>query len=152
MKRYSFRLERFLKLKRYVEREWEQRLAHISGICLEIENRIAYMGGEINRVMLEENPGGNTEIEEIDINELISREMYIYRLNSKISELQDELAKRREELQEVREKYLAASRERKVLEKLKEKKETEYYRLQKLDEIKTIDDLNNAKWAVISSK
>ncbi len=152
MKRYSFRLERFLKLKRYVEREWEQRLAYISGICLEIENRIAYMGGEINRVMLEENPGGNTEIEEIDINELISREMYIYRLNSKISELQDELAKRREELQEVREKYLAASRERKVLEKLKEKKETEYYRLQKLDEIKTIDDLNNAKWAVISSK
>ncbi len=140
MRRFQFRLEKILNLRKYREREWEQKLAVISGICLELENRIQMLNMEKQRVAFK------YSVEKgVDVSTLISRELYTLRIDKGIEELADELKKRREELEEVRKKYLEISKERKVLEKLKERQEKRYYEEQKLEEIKIIDDLNNAK-------
>jgi flagellar FliJ protein len=47
-------------------------------------------------------------------------------------------------MEKVREKYLQAAKERKVLDKLKERRADEYYEKQKDEEFKTMDDLNTA--------
>jgi hypothetical protein len=47
MRRFQFRLERFLELRRWKEREWEIALAKILGECLLLENRIAEITAEI---------------------------------------------------------------------------------------------------------
>ncbi len=140
MKRFQFRLEKILNLRRYREREWEQKLAVISGICIGLENRIEMLKREKERVAFRYVVGTN-----MDVSTLVSRELYTLRINKGIEELEEELEKRREELEEVRKKYLEVSKERKVLEKLKERQESKYYYEQKLEDIKVVDDLNNAK-------
>ncbi len=140
MRRFQFRLEKILNLRKYREREWEQKLAVISGICIELENRIKMLTMEKQRVAFRYAIGT-----EVDVSTLISRELYTLRIDKGIEELEQELAKRKKELEEVRKRYLEVSKERKVLEKLKERQEKKYYYEQKLEEIKIIDDLNNAK-------
>ncbi len=140
MKRFQFRLEKLLNLRRYREREWEQKLAVISGICIELENRIRTLEMEKNRISLLY--GGESSI---NVSTLVSRELYVFRLNRGIEELGTELEEKRRELEKVRAKYLEVSRDRKVLEKLKVRLEKKYYKEQKLEEIKVIDDLTNAK-------
>jgi flagellar biosynthesis chaperone FliJ len=48
------------------------------------------------------------------------------------------------ELEEVRGRYLEAARERKVLDRLKDRRAGEYYEHQRDEEYKAIDDLNTA--------
>ena len=138
MKRFRFRLEKILNLRRYREREWEQKLAVISGICLELENRIKMLHVEKERVIANYGSGS-------DISSMVSRDLYLFRLDRGMEELGEELQKKRKELERVREEYLRVSGERKVLEKLKERQEKNYYKRERLEEIKVIDDLNNAK-------
>ena len=52
MRRFQFRLERFLELRRWKEREWEIALAKILGECLLLEKRIAEIAAEISASML----------------------------------------------------------------------------------------------------
>jgi len=61
MRRFQFRLERFLDLRRWKEREWEIALAKILGECLLLENRITEIGEEIgsSRELVEPYPGRN---------------------------------------------------------------------------------------------
>ena len=49
MQRFQFRLERLLDLRKYREREWELKLAEITGICLMIRRRIEEIHQEITR-------------------------------------------------------------------------------------------------------
>ena len=54
------------------------------------------------------------------------------------------LVEKRREMEKVRLKYLEASKERKVLDKLKERRSGEYYDRQRDEEFKTLDDLNSS--------
>ena len=47
MRRFQFRLERFLDLRRWKEREWEIRLAQATGKVVLLKNRIEEIGAEI---------------------------------------------------------------------------------------------------------
>ena len=46
----------------------------------------------------------------------------------------------------MRKEYLEASKERKVLDKLKERQEGEFYREQLREEVKGMDDISNAMY------
>jgi len=46
----------------------------------------------------------------------------------------------------VQKKYQEVSRDKKVLEKLKDKREAEYYTQAKLEEFKITDDLNSSQF------
>jgi flagellar FliJ protein len=140
MRRFSFRLERFLELRRYKEREWELALARVLGQCLLLKNRISQIVVEID---VERSRLFGAE-RRIDVEAMGLRELYIRRLSREKEKNEVVLAEKTVELEQVRSKYLEAAKERKVLDKLKERKQTEYYEKQKDEDFKTIDDMNTA--------
>ncbi len=75
---------------------------------------------------------------------MAGRERYVQRLAAERERKTVELAVRKREMEEVRVHYLQAARDRKVLDKLKERRAGEYYERQRDEEYKTIDDLNTA--------
>ena len=157
MRRFQFRLERFLELRRWKEREWEIALAKVQGECLLLANRIEEITAQIGASRLasyvSETPGmpgtprrpGMPGVpRRIDVESMARRELYIMRLARERERTQETLVERQKELEKVRVKYLEASKERKVLDKLKERKAEDYYAHQIDEEFKTIDDMNTA--------
>ena len=140
MRRFQFRLERFLDLRRWKEREWEIALAKVLGECLLLEKRIVEIGEEIAASRL----AGFVDGTRIDIEGMARRELYILRLARERERTAATLVERRKELEKVRAKYLEASKERKVLDKLKERRSDEYYEHQLDEEFKAIDDMNTS--------
>ena len=140
MRRFQFRLERFLELRRWKEREWEIALAKILGECLLLENRIREIGELIGQSRLAVFQTGSR----IDVQAMARRELYVQRLAVERERRKVTLAEKRVEQERVRARYLEAAKERKVLDKLKERRSDEYYHRQLDEEFRTIDDLNTA--------
>jgi flagellar FliJ protein len=140
VRRFQFRLERFLELRRWKERQWEIALARIQGVCLSLERRIAEIGEEIGASRLVD----YTEGPRIDVEAMARRELYVLRLARERERARVTLVEKRKELAKVLASYLEASRDRKVLDKLKERRAEEYYDRQLDEEFKTVDDMNTA--------
>jgi flagellar protein FliJ len=140
VRRFQFRLERFLELRRWKERQWEIALAKILGACLNLERRITEIGEEIGASRLV----GYTDGLRIDVEAMARRELYVLRLARERERTREDLTIKRVELEKVRASYLEAARERKVLDKLKERRSGEYYDRQIDEEFKTADDMNSA--------
>ena len=140
MRRFQFRLERFLELRRWKEREWEIALAKVLGECLLLEKRISEIAAEVSASFLSVFRTGTL----VDIEGMARRELYVLRLARERERTEEELAVKRAELEQVRGKYVEAARARKVLDKLKERRAGDYYEHQLDEEFKTIDDINTA--------
>ncbi len=140
MRRFQFRLERFLELRRWKERECELALAKVLGECLLLERRIADIAAEISASFLSTFTAGAV----IDIEGMTRRELYVQRLARERERTAEELAGKRVELEKVREKYVEAAKARKVLDKLKERRSEDYYERQLDEEFKAIDEINTA--------
>ena len=141
MRRFRFRLERFLDLRRWKEREWEIRLAHATGKVIVLKNRIAEIGAEIGASYGSSFTTGAA----VDIGAMARRELYVQRLAAERERRTAELAIRTREMEEVRGHYLEAARDRKVLDKLKDRRAGEYYERQRDEEYTAIDDMNTAR-------
>jgi flagellar FliJ protein len=140
MRRFHFRLERFLELKRHTERDWELALARVLGQALLLRRRITEIDGEVaGSYALSFRAGGL-----IDVRAMAGRELYVRRLTVEKGRTEEALEEKNRELEEVRAKYLEAAKERKVLDKLRERTEAEYYERQRDEEFKSIDDMNTA--------
>lgn len=140
MRRFRFRLERFLDLRRWKERERELALAKVLGEVMLLEKRIAEIGELIAGSLFGEFRRENR----IDVQAMARRELYAQRLARERESRREELAVKRGELDEARARYLEASKERKVLEKLRERREKEYYEQALDEEYREVDDLNTA--------
>ncbi|MBN1799275.1 MAG: flagellar export protein FliJ [Spirochaetales bacterium] len=138
MKRFQFRLEKLLKIRQYREREWELKLADITGQCLVLEKKIVISKDNISHTLDERSALGGT----IDIYDLIANEMYIARMKQAIVNAGIELEQKKREREKVRKKFLEASKQKKILEKLKQRKEQEYYKEAKKEEFKNVDEIN----------
>ena len=135
MRRFHFRLEKILTIRKHREREAELVLAEITGICMALRNGIEERKTEMALFR-------GAEAGSVDLRWLQARELYRRRLTREIEDLSTRLAEREKERDEKTLLYLAASRERKVLDKLKERKGREYYAAQSAEEIKVIDDIS----------
>ena len=140
MRRFQFRLERFLELRRWKEREWELALAKVLGECLLLERRIAEIAAEVSASFFSEFRKGNS----IDIDSMMRRELYVQRLAIERERTQAALQEKRAQLEDVRAKYMEAAKARKVLDKLKDRQAAASYERQIDEEFKTIDDINTA--------
>ena len=140
MRRFQFRLERFLELRRWKERECELALAKVLGECLLLERRIADIAAEISASFLSTFTTGAV----IDVEGMARRELYVQRLARERERTAEELAGKRVELEKVREKYVEAAKARKVLDKLKERRSEDYYERQLDEEFKAIDEINTS--------
>jgi len=140
MKRFQFRLEKLLNLRRYYEREWELKLADISGRCLVVKNEI---------LEREKNIADSLSLRHVRKGELkpwdfLEYELYMARMRQEKKELEERLLKLKEEEAKVRQGYLEALKARKTLEKLKERRQNEYYHMARYEEFKLIDEINNS--------
>ncbi|MBN1524454.1 MAG: flagellar export protein FliJ [Spirochaetales bacterium] len=140
MRKFQFRLERILEIRRYHEREWELKLAEITGKCILLENQIVLCRKNIYDSLGDRSvaPGF------IDMVFFIEHELFVAKMKQSILEYSKELEVRNQEREKVKEIYIEFSKKRKVLEKLKERREAEYYAMQRKEEFKTLDEINTS--------
>ena len=136
MRRFKFRLEELLRIRRHIEHGWEMKLAEATGICARLEGRIREL-----REDREANTACSLEGILYPLTDLLARGLYAARLEGEIKSAGKELAAGIRERDKVNVAYLAASRDRKVLEKLEERKAAEYYRTQLREEGKALDEI-----------
>lgn len=140
MKRFQFRLERLLKIRQYREREWEVKLAVASRACIELEQEIDGLSRE--RAVTTLGPTrGEDRSTLLDLEDLLARRNYLVYLDNRTRELSETLAVRELERDEVRSKLAEASRARKVLDKLKERRNGEYNREAARHTAKVLDEV-----------
>ena len=141
MRQFQFRLERILSLRRHREKEWERKLAAITGICINLERRVKNLIYEKHRVLHDRFSSKQA------LQALFIFDLYIRRLDREAERLQLELAENEVKRQEVEKEFLEASKNRKVLQKLKEREHTRYRKKQLLEEITSNDDINTGATA-----
>lgn len=141
MRKFSFNLERLLKIREHEEQESEIILGKAVTECVRIEREMQHRTNEIDRILKKR--GNLDSCEDL----LFSMEMYKRRMNKDLKQFGKELEKAEAERDKVRENYLEVSKRRKVLSKLKEKREAEYYKQQIKIEHDLLDEMNNGRAA-----
>ena len=136
MRRFSFSLEKVLELRRYRERQWEHKLAEVTGRVVAVDREIREWQAERSVTTAYHTLPGR-----LDMSRLWAREDYLGRVESRLLELRSRRAGLETELAKVREDYLAASSARKALSRLEERRRDEYYRAALKDENRTLDEI-----------
>jgi flagellar export protein FliJ len=135
VKRFSFRLERVLELRRYDETLAEARLGEKSAVC----SRLGLSLEANARATLEAarerfRPGGNAADHR-------AGELYSVRLSQERERLMKALAAAEAERETARAAYVEASKAKEIVAKLREREEGAYYKTVSREETKTMDDL-----------
>jgi flagellar FliJ protein len=137
MKRFAFKLQKLLELREFKERQAELDLARITGTCVLLDNRLKAIAASKARVYKGRFTSGRT------LSDLFADEFYLVRLDSEKNRTLEERAKAELARLESQKKYLEASRDKKVLDKLREKRVHEYRKAAELEGVKIIDDIAN---------
>jgi flagellar FliJ protein len=142
MKPFNFPLQKVLNLREYYEDEAKIELGRAVGYLAELESRLAALAVERSRAAAAQfNPANSAAV--------IQQYMYyLLRLDNNKEQLLTEAAMAELKVEEAREVFLAASRERKVLDKLKEKGQNEHRRLILAGETKSLDDISQGAVSV----
>ncbi|MDR1507145.1 MAG: flagellar export protein FliJ [Treponema sp.] len=141
MKQFHFKLEKILALRLNKERETELELGKAIGTLADLENNIKRTAEE--KVLAAAARFGKTH----GVSEILSYDNYIRRLDSVKDALLTAAAKADLAVEEARALYIEASRDRKVLDKLKERREKEYRKKASAEEILTLDDISAGRFA-----
>jgi flagellar protein FliJ len=134
MRKFHFRLERILHIRRHTAKQKEIELAGAVTECLRIENEMEAVHQVRRAEVL--SPDHAT-----DMSYRISQSAYLSYLDHRTKTLSRELATAEQVREERKERYLEASREEKVLEKLRERQEAEHYKEQRRDETRLLDEI-----------
>lgn len=135
MKPFNFSLEKILDLRTYHEDEAKLELGRAIGVLSEIESKIAVIAKERAIALQDQfNPKNSAAV--------IQQYMfYIIRLDNTKEQLLKEAARAELEVEKAREVFIEASKERKVLDKLKEKRQKEHRKAWLTEEGKALDDI-----------
>ncbi|MDR1596220.1 MAG: flagellar export protein FliJ [Treponema sp.] len=135
MKRFRFDLRQVLELREYAEREAEIELGKAVGALNLIERHIASVAEARRHAAAERFATGN------GFAAIQSYDRYILRLDQTRDKLLMNAAQAELVVAEKRDIYLEASRERKILDKIKERRLGEYRKLAQAEENKELDDI-----------
>ena len=139
MKAFKYGLEKVLKLRKHYEDEAKIELGRAIGVLAELEQKLFALAGEINRAQEAQFSPQNTAAQ------IQQYTFYLIRLESLKEQLLMEAAKAEQVVEKAREAFIEASRERKVLDNLKEKKRKDHRKEMLAEETKTLDDISNSK-------
>ena len=134
MKKFNFNLEKILKLREHNENEAKIMLGRSLSILHELENKLMLLAKELSRAGEEQFSSGN------NVNIMQQYMFYLLRLENSKEILLEECANAELEVEKARNIYIEASRERKVLDKLKEKRIKEYKKEVQREENLLLDD------------
>jgi flagellar FliJ protein len=139
MKAFSFSREKVLDLRKFYENEAKIELGRAIGVLTGIESRINSLGEERARAAAAQFSPGNSAV-------MIQQYMfYLLRLDSVREQLLQEAALAEMKVEEARKAFLETSRERKILDKLREKQQKEYRKAVLAEETKVQDDLADGR-------
>ena len=124
------------------------KLAEATGRCLKLRYDIEQRERSIAQTILDRTQGVGL----LDLSLYQTGEMYMRRLSMEITALEQELEAEEARREEIQKGYLEASRRRKVLDRLREKREESYRREQKLEEFKSLDDINTSRAGQASTR
>jgi len=136
MRRFRFKLEKILELRRYTEQEWELKLAEVTGRVVAAEQEMMEWGQRRHGTR-RFHAGAGT----VDMLLMQSREDYVNRIDQRVLELTNQLVALETERMKVREGYVEASRKRKALTRLRERQADEYYRDALREEGRVLDEI-----------
>jgi flagellar FliJ protein len=135
MKRFNFKLRRLLELREHREDEAKIELGKAIGILTVIEQRIDATALERARAM--------TDRFSHNMDNFRGYDLYIRRLEQTAEKLQKEAALAELEVNEKRDLFIEASRDRKVLDKVKERRQQEHRKEMFADAAKELDDIGS---------
>ncbi|GHV67440.1 hypothetical protein AGMMS49928_04420 [Spirochaetia bacterium] len=141
MKRFNFTLEKLLEMRKFRERETEIELGRAMGILQNIENRLKDLAIQLSEA------AGQRFLPQNTLEVIQSYNTFISRLELTRDNLLKEAAEAETKVEEARVIYLEASRDRKVLDKLKERQQKEYKKAAAAAETKTLDDISGGVMA-----
>ena len=136
MRRFDFRLERILSLRKHTEDQAEQKLARVSG-------EYAQLQGELGRLTQEREATFQLgdAASRADINYRIAQSAYINYLESRSRDVESRRSEKAGELDAAQTEYREAMKQRKVLDNLKSRRSDEYYKEQRRAEGRELDDI-----------
>jgi len=140
VKRFRFNLEKVLELRQHHEQEAKNELGRAISILTAIENNIKQNALLHNQAAKERFTGINAPNNN-GILSMLAWDNYILRLEQEAQRLMEEAAQAELVVEEKRALYLEASRELKVMEKLREKREQEYRKEVLAAETRERDDM-----------
>jgi flagellar protein FliJ len=151
VKRFRFNLEKVLELRQYREVEAKNELGRAISILTAIENNIKQNALIHSQAVQQRFTGlANTDNGSDPVagmatgtaaSSMLAWDTYILRLEQEAERLMEEAARAEMVVEEKRNFYLEASRELKVMEKLKEKREKEYRKEFFAAETRELDDM-----------
>jgi len=137
MKPFIFSLEKVLGLRKFSEDEAKIELGRATGVLAELESRIRALAEERDGALAAQFSPGN------GVAEIQQYMVYLIRLDNTKERLLKEAAMAELKVEEARNAFLEASRERKVLDRLKERRQKDYRKLMLAEEAKTLDDISS---------
>ncbi len=140
MRKFQFNLEKILELRKYDEQQWELKLGEATGRCNALHRKTAC---KASRKQIFE----QRHLDTGDMRMFLYAENYTHRMDQEITELRAELEKAEAERQKLQEKFLEASKKRKILDKLKERQQQAYYKHEQKQEQKALDEISSARYA-----
>jgi flagellar FliJ protein len=135
MRRFKFSLEKALQLREYHEKETEIDLGHAVGALTQIEQAIDATTEERSAAAAERFSAG------FSVSDILTFDHYVQRLDAAKAHLAREAEKATARVENARGVYLEASRDRKVLSNVKERREKEYRKAVLAEETKVLDDI-----------
>lgn len=144
MRRFKFNLEKLLELRSFHERRAELVLAEKAGRCAILDDHLRETAQARSRTGREMFSAGRI------LEDYRAAELYIVRLDRDRDRLTEELARAELEREGARAVYIERHKAHEAIEKLKERRQTEYYRLAEREETKALDDL--ARRRVVEAK
>ena len=138
MRQFVFNLQKLLELREYYEREAEIELGRAVGALTAIENKIESITKEKHRIAEHFCAG-------YEANDILVADRYLQRLTVTKDMLLKEEEAADKKVEAAREIYIGASRDRKILDKVRETRRNEYHKAMLLEETKAIDDLIHSK-------
>jgi flagellar FliJ protein len=139
VKAFVFNLQKALDIRSYKEQETEIALGRAVRIQAEIEPQIKNLAAELFTAETRRFETGNSA------HDMRAWDLYITRLENTREDLFKSAAEAELITQTARENYIEASRNRKVLDKLKEKRLKEYRKEKQRDEDKALDDISGSR-------
>jgi flagellar protein FliJ len=137
MKRFHFRLEKLLEVRAYEQSICEAALARKNGAVAVLEHALMDNASASLQAAKERfKPGGRAR-------DFQAAERYAQRLGQERDKLMKGLAAAELERDKAREAYIAATKAKELIEKLKERAESSYYKAAALEETKVLDDLGS---------
>lgn len=134
MKRFAFSMQKILDIREFAERQAQIEL----GQAVAEVNRI---NGELEAVAQEKMRMLQVKLKDVSLNEFLVHENYMKRLEITKERLLEELAAAQLVVDEKREVFAEAMKQRKILSNLKEKQFAQYKKEALVAEDNAVDDL-----------